>query len=233
MLRAYVRLVLVLVVARLGYYNRRDLFKHWIRKEQRANQACGHACCRNMQLHPEHYPVILPDRTLHRASDKDLMRHWSKVEADESRKGERARAQLLAEMQRRDMVQERREAVEERRRQRWTARRLERAETIEREYAAAETATIGYMLNRRGREAGISARSLLTGPESRVRKYGSDELIAYFEDHGRPTEAYFQGHDTRMGYANAGIRRRITSEEAAWREAYDRAAYNIEHGLAA
>jgi len=51
------------------------------------------------------------------------------------------RDQVIAEMQRRDVAQERREATEERRRQRWTARRLERAEAVEREWQQAETAT--------------------------------------------------------------------------------------------
>jgi hypothetical protein len=231
-LRVPLRLLPVLIAAWLGYYNRRDLLKHWIRKEQRVNQPCDRACCRHMRLHPEHYPVILPDRTLHRASDKDLMQHWSKVQGD-SGKDERARAQLLAEMQRRDELQERREQTEERRRQRWTARRIERQESIEREWLAAEQATKGVMLNRRGKEAKVNERTLFIGPESRARKYASEELLNYWESHPRPTGAYFEGYDTRLGYANTGVRRRITSEEAAWRDAYERAAYNIEHGLAA
>lgn len=142
MIRAYARLVLVMVLAHLAYYNRRDVFKHWIRKDQRANQACTHACCRGMRPHPQHYPAILPDRTLHRASDQDLMTHWDRVQGD-SGQDERARAQLLHEMQRRDVAQERREAAEERRRQRWANRAQFRRSERERVYSEAETATTG------------------------------------------------------------------------------------------
>jgi len=60
------------------YYNRRDVFKHWIRKEQRADRPCTHACCRGFRPHPEHYPVILPSRTLRRASDENLAQHFTK-----------------------------------------------------------------------------------------------------------------------------------------------------------
>jgi hypothetical protein len=59
---AFLRLVLVLVVVRLGYYNRRDLFSHWIRKDQQANRPCGHACCRGMRAHPDNYPVVKRNR---------------------------------------------------------------------------------------------------------------------------------------------------------------------------
>jgi hypothetical protein len=98
-----------------------------------------------------------------------------------------------------------------------------RAEAIDREYRAAETATTGYMVNRRGREAGVDPRSLFTGPESRARKYGSDELLNYFEANAQ----------ARLDYRNAGIRSRMTSEESYWRDQYERAEYNIDHGLAA
>jgi hypothetical protein len=37
-------------------------------------------------------------------------------------------------------------------------------------------ATKGDRLNRRGREACIDERALFTGPESRARKYASEEL---------------------------------------------------------
>lgn len=81
------------------------------------------------------------------------------------------------------------------------------------------------MLNRRGREAGVNERTLFTGPESRARKYASEELLEYWEHHPRPTEAYFAGQDTRIGYlAGLSPRRRMTSEEQAWRDRYESAA---------
>jgi len=56
------------------------------------------------------------------------------------------------------------------------------------------------MLKRRGQDAGIYPRSLFTGPESRARKYASEELLAHSGWNPRPTEAYFSGADTRIGY---------------------------------
>jgi len=46
-------------------------------------------------------PVILPSKLLHRASDEDRAAHYDGVQGD-SRKDERARAQVLHEMERRD-----------------------------------------------------------------------------------------------------------------------------------
>jgi hypothetical protein len=101
-------------------------------------------------------------------------------------------------MQRRDVAQDRREATEERRRARWSQRKTDRAVIIENETVKAEAETRGVMLNRRGREAGIEPRSLFTGSESRARKYASEELLNYWEYNPRPTEAFFQGEDTRL-----------------------------------
>jgi hypothetical protein len=229
----WLRLVLALLIVQLGYYNRRDLFAHWIRKDQPASRPCSHACCRGMRSHPEGYPVIKRNAYLRHSTDDELAAYYSRHQGD-SQADEHARARVLHEMQRRDTAAERRERAEERRRERWASRRQFRASERERLYAAAETATTGYMLNRRGTEAGIDPRSLFTGPESRARKYASEELLNWWELNPRPTEAYFEGADARIGYGRRiGVRRRITSEEAVWRDAYDRAQYNIEHGLAA
>jgi len=227
-LAVYARLVLVLVVAQLGYYNRRDLFSHWIRKDQPARRPCTHACCRGLRPHPEGYPVTKRNAYLWYSSDKELLA-YSKRHQRDTPEDQRVTDQVLAEMQRRDMMQDRREARKERKRQKWAASRAFRHAERERFYNEAETATTGYMLNRRGREAGINPRSLFTGPESRVRKYGSEELLEYFERHGRPTEAYFEGRDTRLGRGyQFGARRRITSEEAYWRDQFERAKWEIE-----
>jgi hypothetical protein len=103
---------------------------------------------------------------------------------------------------------------EERRRQRWAARKLARAEAVDAAWLAAEEGTKGNMLNRRGLEAGVNERTLFTGPESRARKYASEELLNWWETHPRPTEAYFEGRDTRMGYGTVRVRSRMTTEEA-------------------
>ena len=136
----------------------------------------------------------------------------STAEADEI-----ARVQIIYEMARRDVAAERREAAEERRRQRWTARKFERAEAIDRAWLEAEAATKGNMLNRRGQESGISERSLFTGPESRARKYASEELLNHWQTHPRPTEAYFQGQDTTLGPQYTAPRRRQSFRYRMWR----------------
>lgn len=68
----------------------------------------------------------------------------------------------------------------------------------------AESATNGFMLNAAGRSAGVDPWSLLTGPESRARKYASDELKGWFDANGRPTVAGFQ--DQLLGGHAAGPR---------------------------
>ncbi|HEV2241798.1 MAG TPA: hypothetical protein VGR98_12210 [Streptosporangiaceae bacterium] len=200
----------------MARYNRRDLFKHWIRREQQPNRPCTHACCRGYRPHPEHYPVVMPARYLRNATDDDLAEHYARC--PEGRPA--CRDQVLAELNRRDVLDERRQARQRNRTQRWADRRALRDTELERSWLDAERATKGNMLNRRGREAGVDERSLFRGPESRARKYASEELLNYWEDHPRPTEAYFRGEDTRLGYA--GLRRRITSQEQAERDYYER-----------
>jgi hypothetical protein len=229
-LATWLRLVLVLIIVRLGYYNRRDLFSHSIRKEEPARRPCLHACCRGMRPHPEGYPVVKRNAYLRYSSDKELQGYYNRHQAD-TEADERVRSQVLAEMQRRDVADERREAAEERRRRRWTARRMERAEAIEQGWRAAEEATKGNRLNRRGRESSIDERTLFRGPESRARKYASEELLNWWEWNPRPTEAYFQGEETRIG--RVGVRKRITSEEQYWRDQYERAEYAIKPSTAA
>ncbi len=232
MIRSCLRLVLVLVLVQLGYYNRRDLFSHWIRKDQQANRACAHACCRGMRAHPEGYPVTKRSRWLRGASDEQVADYYGRHGGD-SPADQAARDQALAEMQRRDISAERREQAEERRRTRYAARRSERRAVIENEYVRAEAATNGYMLNRRGREAGVEPRTLFTGPENRARKYASEELLEYWEHHPRPTQAMFEGQDTRIGYTGVSLaglspRRRMTTEEAEWRDRYARAERDFD-----
>lgn len=119
-----------------------------------------------MRAHPLDKPVVLPNKYLRYASDQQLADHYARAQGDTAAQ-EAARDQVLHEMQRRDQVQERREATEERRRARWTAARIQRAEAVEASWLTAEAGTRGNMLNRRGREAGVNERTLFTGPESR------------------------------------------------------------------
>lgn len=60
------------------------------------------------------------------------------------------------------------------------------------EYELAERATNGYMLNARGRAAGIDPLSLFMGNEARAAAYASEELLAHWETRPRPTFAKFE-----------------------------------------
>jgi len=91
--------------------------------------------------------------------------------------------QVLAEMQRRDIAADLREAREDRKRQKWAALRTERRSVVESEFINAEAATNGYMLNRLGVEAGVDPRTSFTGREARARKYASEDLLDCWQDH--------------------------------------------------
>lgn len=52
---------------------------------------------------------------------------------------------------------------------------------LERQFAAAEDHCNGYLLNDRGRAAGISAFSLFSGPFSRAYAYASEELRDFWQ----------------------------------------------------
>jgi hypothetical protein len=91
------------------------------------------------------------------------------------------------------------------RRRREDAEREYRDE-VYRQWRAAEAGTNGYMLNRTGLREGIDERSLFAGPESRVRKYASPELIEWFESHPRPTRVSWFGSPTARRAHLAGRR---------------------------
>lgn len=223
--------LLLLLAALLAVYNRRDFFGHWVTKAEPTNRPCQHACCRGLRAHPDNYPVTKRARWMRYQSDDQLAAYYGRHQGDTPR-DEAARAQVLADMQRRDLQAETRERADERRRLRQSSRRIERGEAIEREWRQAEAATNGYMLNRRGREAGINERTLFRGPEARARKYASEELLTYWESHPRPTEAYLQGYGGAYGRPGTIPRGRVTSEEAAWRDRFEREQWEIEHPAA-
>lgn len=206
----------------MARYDRRDLIGHWVTKRSRAQQMCQHACCRGRRVHPANYPVVLPDPLLRRASDDDLATHYRKVSAGTSSDDQAASWQVLAEMDRRDQkeIAKHNRALEAKRRM--FGKKMAHAEEIERVAADVEAKTNGYTLNKAGRDAGISERSLLTGPESRVRRYGSEELQNYFQENPRPTWAYMQGKDTRLGAQYSAPRRR--QRGVTTRKGYSKAA---------
>jgi hypothetical protein len=58
---------------------------------------------------------------------------------------------------------------------------------VEQAHADAEDECRGHLLSPAGRAAGVHPRSLFTGPESRARKYASEELLGYWQRNGRLT----------------------------------------------
>ena len=175
------------------YYDVRDLLGHYVKPKSAEGKMCPHACCRNKRVHPANMPVVLPSKLLRRASDDDLADHYARVQGD-SRKDERARAQVLHEMDRRDTEAK----AKDNRAHAKYSRQLEYAEVQEQSYVAAEEATRGNMVNRKGQAAGINPRTLITGREETFRRYASDELTEYYATHHRPTVASFRGQDTRV-----------------------------------
>ena len=194
----------------MAKYNVRDLLGHYVAPASQRGKMCPHACCRNKRVHPANMPVILPNRLLRRASDKDLAEHYDRVSQRDDAKAERARAQVLHEMDRRDQAETRKREARDRRQARMFSRKMEREELIEWQYLKAEAETRGNLVNRAGVAAGISDRSLFTGPESRARRYASEELLNYWLDNPRPTTAMMRGEDTRLtgGYTTRPRTRR-------------------------
>ena len=56
-----------------------------------------------------------------------------------------------------------------------------------RSYVDAEDATRGHMLTREGEARGLDPAKLFVGPEARARRWASDELKEYWDQHGRLT----------------------------------------------
>lgn len=186
----------------MPYYNRRDRFMHWVRRDQPAHRRCTHACCRGYHEHPESWPVVLPARKLRHATDQDLATHFQRVSYQGTGDSRRAEMQILAEMQRRDdearRKQDRAEAVAANR----AARRMEREAEGERIKAEAETYTKGYLVTAQGRARGITDAEILSGRENVFIRYATPEAKAFFAENPRPTGAYFRGRDTRIVYSD-------------------------------
>ncbi len=146
------------------------------------------------------------------------------MSAGDSAKDERARAQILHELDRRDKEQERRRGREQAKVVSLAARRdtraaleSERDADRERIYRQAEEATRGNWVNRAGQRAGISDREILSGHQAVFDRYASEEARDYFRDHPRPTSAYFRGEDTRTTdrAATHWINRRVGGRRAS------------------
>lgn len=63
---------------------------------------------------------------------------------------------------------------------------------VHRQYIAAEAATRGNLVTREGQARGVDPKALFTGPEARARRWASDELKGWWDEHGRMTFAEFK-----------------------------------------
>lgn len=190
-------------------YNRRDQLKHWVRKSQRADRPCTHACCRGYRVHPRNYPVILANPTLRRARDEDLAAHFTALSAIDTEQARRGEAQILHEMNRRDQADEQRRRRAEAIAANRAAAKAEREAESHRIRQAAEARTQGYLVSAEGRGRGVSDAEILTGRESVFIRYASPEAKAFFAENPRPTAAYLRyGRDTRVVYSDRPSRPR-------------------------
>jgi hypothetical protein len=209
-------------------YDRRDQIGHWVKRDQQILRPCRHACCRGYWAHPHNWPIIPANRALRRATDEQLASRYAKLTREENDpKARGAELQIISEFERRDRAETKRRDKEQQRRQHREAvasnravRRTEQQVEVERVRVASEAATLGYMVNAKGRARGISPDEILTGREAVFRRYASDEALDYFAVNPRPTAAYFRGRDTRVtGRATEPRRRRRGVTARAGRKA--------------
>ena len=174
------------------YYNQRDRFGHFVSPPTAANRPCPHACCQGRRPHPARLPVRLDRQVLRGMGSDELERELEHYVHFRETHDEGA-VQIAAELDRRDESARKAEARKQRAKERRRAAEEEYRDEVYRQWLRAEAETKGYMLNKEGQRAGISERSLFTGPESRVRKYATRELIDFFEANPRPTRASWFG----------------------------------------
>lgn len=62
----------------------------------------------------------------------------------------------------------------------------------EAEFDAAEDHCNGYMVSRKARSAGVTNRELWQRPRAYQLKHGSEELVAWLEEHPRTTLEAFE-----------------------------------------
>jgi hypothetical protein len=171
----------------------RDQIGHWVAPPGMRAHPCPHRCCQNKQVHPDALPVKLDRAYLRSLSDEEVDRELGAYHryADERTKGY---VQVIAEAQRREDRQATRERAGDRRRRATS----DYQDEVYRQWLGAENGIQGsVMLNKAGQRAGISERSLFTGPQSRVNRYASDELKEWFESHPRMTRAEWDKRSRR------------------------------------
>jgi hypothetical protein len=190
---------------RHGRYNLRDQLGHYVQRADAADRPCHHLCCEGKRVHPDKLPVKLSRTWLRSLTEPELERELSEY-GNYSESHEEGYGQVLAEIDRREMSEKRAAARKMRARERRLSREGEYQDEVYRQWLTAEAATNGFMLNKAGQRAGINERSLFTGPESRVHKYASPELMDWFEAHGRPTRVSWFGSAAQRRAYHAGTR---------------------------
>lgn len=190
----------------------RDQIGHWV--EPPGGRPCHHKCCQGYRVHPKGLPVRLDRGYLRSLSEDELVRELESY-SRYSDTHEAGFLQILAEDQRRTTSRERADARRERAADRRARASQEHQDEVYRQWLHAEAATNGYMLNKAGRAAGVNERTLFTGPESRVRKYASPELLEYFAANPRPTRAYFLGSARERRQSLAGGQIKLWATPAA------------------
>lgn len=161
----------------MAKFNVRDILGHFV-KPPREGMMCPHPCCRNKRPHPAGLPVMLSARQVRHLPEDVLVAH---ADSDRVRDSPAAFKAITRELTRRENVQ----AARNRRRGKSDNYR----EYLEAEWVNAETATNGYMLNRRGLARGIDPRSLWTANDRTRAAYASDELRQYWAKHPPVTRA--------------------------------------------
>lgn len=184
-------------------YNIRDLLGHFVKVPPDKNEdgMCPHPCCRGKRPHPDRFPVMLPKGLPARMTDHELEQHFQKPGVGDN---PRAVKQVLGELDKREKRRDLdlRSPTEQRRDAR-AQRADEYRAHLENEWTAAESATRGNMVNKRGQARGVDPRAFWTDKSLRDR-YASDELRAYLDRHPVVSAREF-GSDRAQA---AGARRR-------------------------
>lgn len=178
-------------------YNIRDLLGHWVKVPPRKNEdgMCPHPCCKGKRPHPDRFPVMLPAGVLHDASDRELYDHFQKESVGRSRK---AVAQVAGELNRREKKGELDLRTSKEMRTDARARREEEYRLyLEGQWIAAEQATRGNMVNKKGRAKGVDPRSLWTAGDAARARYASEELRAYWDAHPIVTRREFGSEEAQ------------------------------------
>lgn len=201
----------VMEAYRHGRYNLRDQLGHYVDRADAADRPCHHSCCAGKRVHPANLPVKINRQYLRHLSDEDLETELGQY-SDFADTHEAGFLQIVAEIDRRDESAKLAAARKARARERRQQRESDYRDEVYRNWLMAEAETNGYMLNKAGKAAGIDERSLFTGPESRVAKYASRELLDFFDAHPRPTRASYLGSAAERRAHLAG--RRIGTSRA-------------------